>query len=165
MRKSFPLIGLIGLVVALTAFAAGCVEGESSQPELLTYDAELNPNGQMCGGIAGFQCPEGQRCLIVDDYADAAGVCVGKKQWQDCSTVRCLQPICPEGFEPLATGKGCCDYICRATPNDGNGGDDLQEGQCRTAADCEGLVHIMCVGSWSCDNGWCSYTCDSTTIQ
>ncbi|MFT5430505.1 MAG: Cys-rich repeat protein [Myxococcota bacterium] len=32
--------------------------------------------------------------------------------------------------------------------------------QCQVAADCEGLPHIECVGSFSCESGQCIYECD-----
>lgn len=41
----------------------------------------------------------------------------------------------------------------------------LKEGECRTPQDCEGLIHIMCVGSWSCENGKCVYNCDVVDSQ
>ncbi len=33
-------------------------------------------------------------------------------------------------------------------------------GECMIPADCEGLMHIMCVGAWYCEDGMCAYRCD-----
>lgn len=42
-------------------------------------DKEGEPSGQVCGGIAAVQCPEGQTC--VDDPADT---CDPKQGGADC---------------------------------------------------------------------------------
>ena len=33
---------------------------------------------------------------------------------------------------------------------------------CKVASDCEGLPHIACDGTWSCDEGQCNFTCEQT---
>jgi hypothetical protein len=63
-----------------------------------------------CGGIAAFECPAGQKCLLDGTYPDAGGHCV------------------PETF-------------------------------CNVPADCNNLIHIMCVGAWQCTANSCSYHC------
>lgn len=147
---------LMGGLVLFVAASAGCMatEGEGSQ----TYKAR--PDTAVCGGIAGFVCPEGQRCLMRDDYPDAMGVCVGARdRTVDCSAVRCAMPVCAEGFDAVPSGQGCCDYHCRRSHDD-----TPEVGACEVPSDCDGLVHIMCVGEWSCDTGFCSYTCAGATL-
>ena len=97
------------------AAAAACVPVEDEEPQgSVTYSQELNRNGQMCAGIAALECPTGQTCLITDpDLADAAGFCVGRDLADECDTVRCIDPVCEQGYEPFHTGRGCCDYVCR----------------------------------------------------
>lgn len=90
------------------------------------------PEGQFCGGIAAFQCPEGYSC--VDDPgddcdpnsggADCGGICIAGEQPaqppkcdprdpnlqyvsrdpQQCAAIRFT---CPEGFEPFFNDCGC----------------------------------------------------------
>ena len=46
---------------------------------ILVAGAAMAQTGQTCGGIAGFQCPEGQSCQYPAnrcDTADLAGTCV-----------------------------------------------------------------------------------------
>jgi hypothetical protein len=57
---------------------------------------------------------------------------------------------CPEGeWCDLAGTYPDASGTCRA------------QGTCTDAADCEGqgMVHIQCVGTWSCDSGRCSFEC------
>lgn len=85
------------------------------------YTLSADASNVMCGGIAAFQCPTGQKCLLDGAYPDAAGTCVA-----------------PDA--------------------------------CRAPVDCEGNVHVDCVGAWSCNGagtatsgtatpGTCAYTC------
>jgi putative hemolysin/rhodanese-related sulfurtransferase len=37
---------------------------------------------------------------------------------------------------------------------------DLMEVECAVPDDCEGKVHIMCVGAWECVAGQCEWSCD-----
>ena len=117
----------------------------------------------MCGGIAAFQCPEGQKCLIKESYPDASGTCVGgsqAKNWNEkCATVLCLAAECPAGYGRHFDPGHCCG---RCIPD--NATVAPPEGQCKSPTDCGSLIHIMCVGSWSCTAGTCDYNCDGGTL-
>ena len=147
-------IGWAGMMIGM-ALSGGCAPVEAPAQ---VASVEALSSQETCGGIAGFACPEGQRCLIHEDYPDAMGTCVGhdeSRRWNDrCSTIHCLAVACPDGYERVITPGRCCG-VCVPRP-----GRDLPEGSCRTAADCDGLIHIMCVGSWSCEAGRCAYECD-----
>lgn len=41
---------------------------------------------------------------------------------------------------------------------------DGQQGQCTTAADCNGLIHPMCVGQWQCVSDQCSWKCGTLPV-
>lgn len=73
----------------------------------------------------------------------------------DCSTVYCIAVECPEGFERHYTPNDCCGTCKPINPS--------TEGYCNTASQCEGLVHIQCVGDWTCEANACTYTCDTST--
>lgn len=76
----------------------------------------------------------------------------------DCSTVYCLTVECPEGFERVFRGKNdCCGTCVESNPSD--------DGYCNQASQCEGLVHIQCVGDWACVDNACEYSCDTTELQ
>jgi hypothetical protein len=168
--KTTHRLALAALAAAVVT--AGC-DGATAPDDTIpagpgvSYDASYaigkadNPNAPSCGGIAGFVCPEGMKCLMRADYPDAMGTCVGPQQhdrWTgECAAVKCMQVECPAGMKLKITPNHCCGTcVGHAQP--------LDEGQCATAADCEGLPHIMCVGAWSCDQGACGYTCDSGPI-
>lgn len=73
----------------------------------------------------------------------------------DCSLVYCLAVECPEGWERVYNGPNdCCGTCKELNPSD--------DGYCNNAAQCEDLVHIMCVGSWSCVDNACEYNCDGS---
>lgn len=96
-----------------------------------------------CGGVEPGELEE------VETLTEAV------KVWPDCSLVRCPGPsICQPGEKWVpASGKQCCGK-CVGKPT----------GQCVTPKDCEGLVHIMCVGSWTCENYTCAYVCDGVAV-
>ncbi len=121
--------------------------------------AQRGANKIFCGGIAGFECPEGMWCKLDGNYPDAGGTCKGSPAGDDCSLVRCIGPdSCPAGQTYHAPkGKDCCGS-CKGPDK------SVDEGYCETAADCDGLIHIMCVGSWSCDSNQCAYDCDVSTL-
>ena len=67
----------------------------------------LGPNG-MCGGIAGFACPEDQWCDLEGDFPDAAGSC-RSGGWcdgaADCEAQPLHHPACEGGWT-------CPDSAC-----------------------------------------------------
>lgn len=152
--------------IAATLLLVGC--GVQIEMPNLSYgiatETELGKY-QMCGGLAGLACPDHQHCLIKDTYPDAAGVCVGEptyKNWHDmCSMVLCAQPLCPDGFRLHYGPQNCCG-TCLPNGDSGNHG---QEGLCMTPSGCDGLAHIMCVGSWSCEKNTCSYSCFNGVVE
>ncbi len=40
-----------------------------------------------------------------------------------------------------------------------------QDGYCQAPTDCEGLVHIECVGSWACASNQCAWKCTANETQ
>lgn len=153
MLRTVSLIALLNLLLL-----AAC-SSQAEEPTVQTYSQAL---ATQCGGIGGFACPNGQQCIIHEDYPDAMGVCVGRPEGKgpvDCSLVLCLAVECPQGFERIFPGNQCCGQCVPARKS------TSEEGRCTTAADCSDLIHIMCVGSWSCDSGYCAYTCDSEPVS
>jgi hypothetical protein len=75
----------------------------------------------------------------------------------DCSTVYCLTVECPDGFERRYTPNDCCGTCVQINPS--------TDGYCNNAVQCEGLVHIECVGDWTCDSHVCNYTCDTSEVE
>jgi hypothetical protein len=148
-----------------TGTTTGEVKGQKDEAPSQSYGRDPGRDQAMCGGIAGFVCPEGQKCLMHETYPDAAGVCVGQpeeKGWKDrCATVRCMALECPAGFKRHFTPQSCCG---RCIP-DPKADPPPAEGSCKTPEDCNDLPHIMCVGSWSCTGGTCDYNCGVTTIE
>lgn len=87
-------------------------EPETDEPELdepePTDEAEpapatggrTSPDG-MCGGIAGFRCPEGQWCDLDGDYPDASGTC-REEGWcdgaADCEAQSLHHVMCDGGW-------------------------------------------------------------------
>ena len=159
------IMGITGWLASTALFAAcGSVEGGTT----LTYSSQSEAlTGAICGGIAGFQCPEGQKCLIKESYPDAAGVCVGSNGHgnpnANCEAVKCA--ACPEGFRHHPNNS-CCGVCTPDNGNNGNNGNNAGEpdGSCTTPVDCEGLIHIMCVGDWACLSGICAYQCAGEPI-
>lgn len=122
-KKLLPLL----IMVPITMFASGCVEGETVESPVLSYDQSLK-NGNGNGPV-------------------------------DCSLVLCYAVECPEGTSRHYTPSNCCGTCIPDSNNP-------DEGSCKNAQQCEnaGLIHIQCVGSWSCDAGKCAYTCDTTAV-
>jgi hypothetical protein len=158
---------MTALWLPLPAALVACDTGDTTDPYTsteapdLSYgevfdDGKYDAAPQLCGGIAGLKCPKNKKCLIKETFpADASGTCVGKKaysNWQKkCGLTKCFLYECPVGFHRLYTSKNCCGTCVPDEPTD--------DGLCLAAADCEGLPHIMCLGSWSCTQGQCNYSC------
>ena len=78
------------------------------------------PEGEFCGGIAGFPCPEGQTCIDdpSDDCdptmggADCGGICVGDNP---CAAILCLvgtQCVVEDGEGRCVPTRRCGDAVC-----------------------------------------------------
>jgi hypothetical protein len=152
-------------IMAGALLAAGCVIDDYETP-YQTYSNELSlpggsgngggsGQGQFCGGIAGIQCPDGFECHLDGSYPDAGGTCERARP-DHCATTLCAQVRCRAGFRNHTPPGRCCGMCI---PDH-----EMNEGQCRTAADCSGLIHILCVGSWSCVQNTCEYHCDGVAL-
>ncbi len=63
--------------VTVTAYDRTTTDQASGSIELTMNGISLAKEGEMCGGIAAFQCEEGLTCEIADsNVADASGTCV-----------------------------------------------------------------------------------------
>ncbi|MCC7022191.1 MAG: hypothetical protein IT338_05155 [Thermomicrobiales bacterium] len=88
--------------------------------------AQISTPGGMCGGIAGFPCPDGYECVDVagdgcDPNAggrDCAGVCVPIVE-NPCAAILCMEgtTCCPNcGGICVPQGVTCSDELCASTP-------------------------------------------------
>ena len=71
----------------------------------------VGPDG-MCGGIAGFQCPEGQWCVMEADHPDASGTCRPEGECDepaDCEPQDLVHTMCVGGW---ACADGECAWEC-----------------------------------------------------
>ena len=67
------------------------------------FAKECKSEGQMCGGIAGFQCCDGLTCQMDGTYPDAAGKCI--KKTSDCKQVCQSIGTRSEGWYDSCTGE------------------------------------------------------------
>ncbi|MBI5526199.1 MAG: hypothetical protein HY897_07675 [Deltaproteobacteria bacterium] len=69
----------------------------------------------------------------------------------------CAMPFCIAALLATGAALGGCEIRETDNASDGGGVGD----KCATAADCEGLDHIECVGEWACESGQCTWNCSS----
>ena len=106
------LAGLTGAVVALGLQRRG--------------SAQISTPGGMCGGIAGFPCPDGFVC--VDDPsdscdpamggADCSGVCL-PIDYNPCAAILCIEgtTCCPQcGGVCIPNSSPCSEDLCLSEP-------------------------------------------------
>ncbi len=119
-RSRRSVLGAIGLGAAATITGIGKVSAQVSVP------------GGMCGGIAGFPCPDGFTCVDVAGDgcdplaggADCSGICV-PVDYNPCAAMLCIEGttccpqcggICVPGdvvcSEDLCTSEQCNQAIC-----------------------------------------------------
>lgn len=70
-----------------------------------------SPDG-MCGGIAGFECPERQWCDMDGDYPDASGTCRPEGECDtaaDCDSQQLVHAMCVGAW---ACADGRCSWEC-----------------------------------------------------
>ena len=60
------------------------------------------------------------------------------------------KPDCDDSGDNRGSGRnrGCSDW-------------GENDGHCINALDCDGLIHITCAGSWTCEEQLCQYNCDT----
>lgn len=70
---------LVACLTVLSACAFGSKQAAESETDSANISRPLAAAGEMCGGIAGFQCAEGLSCYFetgaCHKIADAAGTC------------------------------------------------------------------------------------------
>jgi hypothetical protein len=91
MRKSPYFFATLAMILGLGAVACSASPtGEDTG----TTDDESELRTQICGGVAGLQCPTGYACEITASHPDAAGKC---KKVKKCGGIAGLQ--CPSGYD------------------------------------------------------------------
>lgn len=170
--KTILIITTLGILLFTLSVGCGSERPGNDAQVLLSFkpvatDSKTDNPHMVCGGIAAIQCPEGYYCEYTGDGSipDAGGNCRPLSQHTMCQFVKCMKVTsCPKGFH---ISRGRCCSSCVPNGNDPN----LPDGKCHTATDCSGLIHIMgsdvttmCVGSWSCNQGYCQYSCGSLSL-
>ena len=90
------------------------------------YDGECKPDGDFCGGIAGFPCKEGQYCQFPEgtcNWADMMGVCIDVPG----ACIALWDPVC--GCDGKTYGNDC-ELAAAMAQKDHHGACD--EGDCKT---------------------------------
>ena len=73
-------------------------------------------SGQMCGGIAGLQCPDGWMCKGMPEHPDAAGSC-HLRNWCSEDTVEQDCAAYASNLRLVAGSWSCEDFQCVYTPD------------------------------------------------
>ncbi len=71
------LISALAIFATLNLNTANAEKG--TQTELIAEPSNTG-GGQVCGGIAGLQCPAGESCRIKEKYPDAMGLCMQQRR-------------------------------------------------------------------------------------
>lgn len=127
------------------------------------YTLSATASSQFCGGIAGFQCPTGLKCLLDGNYPDAGGTCVAQDACRvpnDCEGIphiECVGAWSCNGA--TASAPGTCAYACRQ------------------ASECDGLDVSRCsanprcaIVARGCENNHCDpevgpcHACDPIAV-
>jgi hypothetical protein len=119
MRKAILTILLFAILIS------SC----TTKPNL-----RIKGEGEMCGGIAGFQCEEGLTCKMEANYPDAAGICVKAIEKADCPMIRQPAPsFCPDGtIKPNYDESKCIrSYSCEKAAEK-----TVLEDSCNVDSDC-----------------------------
>ncbi len=105
-------------------------------------------------------------CLLYLSACDANTVSA-RSTLSHCGAVQCPELHCRPGQTPTYVGPEPCCKKCvsrniavkkRTAMSDRP---EKHKGQCKVPADCKHLIHIQCVGQWSCINEKCVYRCTS----
>jgi hypothetical protein len=95
----------------------------------------IKGEGEMCGGIAGFQCEEGLTCRMEGNYPDAAGTCVKSEKPTTCPQLMPPGPdFCPNGtIKPNYDESRCIrGYSCEKSA-----GKTSLDDSCNVHSDCQ----------------------------
>jgi len=119
-------------------------------------------DSQICGGIAGIQCPSGQKCKLDGTYPDAAGTCVPETYCDtpaDC--VGLIHPMCVGHWQCVSNA---CSYKCGLVPPPPATCGPFPGGQCDPGYVCDikscGLgASGTCVPLPKCDPGFSDPVC------
>ena len=72
----------------------------TATPAMATPAQQPTATPIFCGGIAGFQCPEGFHCQLDGCYPDAGGICVPGPGAEQCPTPGAAQSPTPGSLAP-----------------------------------------------------------------
>jgi hypothetical protein len=87
--------------------------GEQQEPGDTQPGGDTGAGGEMCGGIAGTPCPEGQWCDLEGDHPDAAGACRPNGECDepaDCEVQDLVHAMCVGEW---ACTDGACAWECQ----------------------------------------------------
>lgn len=107
---------------AIAAFAAA-ISAAGAEENAVIALGQANETPKICGGIAGFQCPQGQWCDYPEGafcgFADASGEC------------KTIPEVCVQIYSPVCG----CDGKTYASACEANaaGVDAREPGECETS--------------------------------
>jgi hypothetical protein len=101
--------------------------GDCCPDKAQVCDGQGGGGDKMCGGIAGLQCPAGQKCLLDGNYPDASGKCVPNNYCQTPDDCKFLpQPKCIGAW---SCESNACVYHCTGVPLKCTGNSDCPSDQ------------------------------------
>ncbi len=139
-------------------------KGEKCTELACPSQERLRGEGEMCGGIAGFQCKKGLICELKGDYPDASGICA--KIGEDSSVKGGITTIaeysanidysCTRDEDcTIKDVHNCCGYYPRCSNKDSYTDPELVKELCQK----KGMVSVCgfpTIKSCKCTGGLCT---------
>jgi len=134
----------------------------------------------MCGKACGEACTTSDDCNK-DEYCAGNGICLPPgacDQVEDCDNfdnefpmIACVgTTLCESGMCGKACGESCTTSDdCSKDEYCAGNGICLSDGTCDQVEDCSNVGNLFiapaCIGALSCDEGTCSKSCDSVSVE